>query len=41
MLSPDEKRHVLAILPAGARLLLLQKLGRPEELLRLVAEELG
>jgi hypothetical protein len=41
VLSPDEKRHILAILPAGTRPLLLEKLVRPEELLRLVAEALG
>ena len=41
MLSPNEKRHILAILPAGTRPLLLQKLVQPEELLRLVAEALA
>jgi hypothetical protein len=41
MLSPDERRHTLAILPSGTRPLLLEKLVRPEELLRMVAEALG
>ena len=41
MLSHEEKRHILAMMPAGTRPLLLEKLVRPEELLRMVAEALG
>jgi DNA-binding response OmpR family regulator len=41
MLSQEEKRHILAMMPAGTRPLLLEKLVRPEELLRMVAEALG
>ena len=41
MLSQEEKRHILAILPMGTCPLLLEKLVRPEDLLRMVAEALG
>jgi DNA-binding response OmpR family regulator len=40
-LSEEEKRHILAELPAGTRPLVLETLVWPDELLRMVAEVLG
>jgi hypothetical protein len=40
-LREEEKRHILAKLPAGARPLTLETLVWPNELLRMVAEALG
>jgi hypothetical protein len=40
-LSPEEKRHIQAKLPAGTRALVLEALVWPNELLRRVAETLG
>jgi hypothetical protein len=41
MLSQGEKRQIQAQLPAGTRPLVLERLVRPEELLRMVAEALA
>jgi DNA-binding response OmpR family regulator len=41
MLSPDERRQIQAKLPAGTRALVLESLVWPNDLLRMVAEELG
>jgi hypothetical protein len=41
MLSQEEKRQIQAQLPAGTRPLVLERLVRPEELLRMVAEALA
>jgi DNA-binding response OmpR family regulator len=41
MLSPEDKRLIQAKLPAGTRVLVLQTLVWPKELLRLVAEVLA
>jgi DNA-binding response OmpR family regulator len=41
MLSPEEKYHIQAKLPAGTRPLVLETLVWPDELLRMVTEALG
>jgi DNA-binding response OmpR family regulator len=40
-LTPEEKLHIQARLPAGTRALELESLVWPNELLRMVAEALG
>jgi DNA-binding response OmpR family regulator len=41
MLSPEEKNHIQAKLPAGTPPLVLETLVWPDELLRMVTEALG
>ena len=41
MLSQEDRRHILAELPAGTRSLVLETLVWPKELLGMVAERLG
>ena len=40
MLSPEDRSHILAELPAGTRPLVLETLVWPDELLRMVTEAL-